>query len=282
MKQHNYDSRPALAKRDRMNRRSILWIGVALVSILALGLSVTTLDSTVTTEPADAVDVDYDSVPIGAGEAQAFRDEVEGNEPDGSDDGTTGDDGDEHDTGEHVPPDSEGEESEDAGAVAAENDGEAGASGIEEGLGTAAAAPTLLDRLLDLLRSLAELVVMVGVILAVGTLLVRYGDRLFESPGDTEVAAGSPAEPWPTNPPENPVERAWVDLVHRLDLRDPAAMTTSECAAAAVRNGFDADAVDRLTETFEEVSYGNRPVTDERVRRAERCRSQLLGEGEDG
>lgn len=282
MKQHNYDSRLVPANRNGMNRRSILWLGVALVSILALGLSVTTLDSTVTTEPADAIDVDYDSVPIGAGQAQAFRDEVEGNEPDEDDEESTGDDGEEHDTGEHLPPGNEGEESEDAGAAAAETDGDAGASGVEEGLGTAAAEPSLLDRLLDLLRSLLELAVMVGVFLGVGTLLVRYRDRLFQSSGSPDAASTPPAEPWPREPPENPVERAWVDVVHRLDLRDPEAMTTSECAAAAVRTGFDADAVGRLTETFEEVRYGNRPVTDERVRRAERCRSRILEEGEGG
>jgi len=64
-------------------------------------------------------------------------------------------------------------------------------------------------------------------------------------------------------------------MVRHLDLDRPGTMTTSECASAAIEAGLDREAVARLTETYEEVRYGGRPVTDQREEAAEQSRDRL-------
>ena len=66
----------------------------------------------------------------------------------------------------------------------------------------------------------------------------------------------------------NAVYSAWHEMATRaLDASERTA-TPSEVAGAAVRSGLDRDAVRTLTSLFEEVRYGDRPVTDERERKA--------------
>lgn len=67
---------------------------------------------------------------------------------------------------------------------------------------------------------------------------------------------------------ENEVYRAWREMADGVDVGNPRTSTPAEFAAAAVDAGLDPDRVEELTELFEAVRYGDRPVTEERERRA--------------
>lgn len=67
----------------------------------------------------------------------------------------------------------------------------------------------------------------------------------------------------------NPVYRAWREMADRAESATDGTLTANEVAATAVGHGFDPDAVRELTGLFEEVRYGDQPVTETRSRRAE-------------
>lgn len=67
---------------------------------------------------------------------------------------------------------------------------------------------------------------------------------------------------------DNAVYRAWAEMVDALDVGDPETTTPQEFATHAVEAGMDRSAVEDLTRLFDEVRYGDRPVTDARERRA--------------
>jgi len=67
---------------------------------------------------------------------------------------------------------------------------------------------------------------------------------------------------------ENEVYRAWREMADGVDVGNPRTSTPAEFAAAAVDAGLDPDRVQELTELFEAVRYGDRPVTEEREQRA--------------
>lgn len=124
---------------------------------------------------------------------------------------------------------------------------------------------------------------LLGLIAGVGWVLRRArgrsggdGDRSDAARGRVggRVARGTPPVPERTAdaPAEsNAVYRSWAALLDAADVRYPTARTPAECAARAIDAGMDPEAVARLRAVFEEVRYGDRPVTDRRVRRAERA-----------
>ncbi len=67
---------------------------------------------------------------------------------------------------------------------------------------------------------------------------------------------------------ENEVYRAWREMAESVDVGNPRTSTPAEFAAAAADAGLDRDRVAELTELFEAVRYGDRPVTEEREQRA--------------
>jgi len=72
-------------------------------------------------------------------------------------------------------------------------------------------------------------------------------------------------------------------MMRSLDVDDRRARTTEECASAAANAGMDPDAVETLTRTFEEVRYGQRPVTDDRRQRVSQvCQRLQLDPSEGG
>ncbi|SEV87526.1 DUF4129 domain-containing protein [Natrinema salifodinae] len=82
---------------------------------------------------------------------------------------------------------------------------------------------------------------------------------------------------------ENDVYRAWRELTEPLDVERPAASTPGEFAAAARDAGVDPADVDALRTLFEDVRYGDRPVTADRERRAvELLRRIEDADGENG
>lgn len=68
---------------------------------------------------------------------------------------------------------------------------------------------------------------------------------------------------------DNEVYEAWVRMTRQLDGPDPATSTPGEFAAAAADAGMDRQDVEALTQLFEEVRYGDEPVTETRARRAQ-------------
>lgn len=67
---------------------------------------------------------------------------------------------------------------------------------------------------------------------------------------------------------DNAVYRAWREMTADLPVANPDASTPAEFADAAVEAGMDPDDVAKLTELFEAVRYGDRPVTEARAERA--------------
>ncbi|WP_123538241.1 DUF4129 domain-containing protein [Halosimplex salinum] len=66
----------------------------------------------------------------------------------------------------------------------------------------------------------------------------------------------------------NAVYEAWREMTAALDGPDPDTATPGEFAAAAVDAGMAEDRVADLTDLFEQVRYGDEPVTAERERHA--------------
>lgn len=79
--------------------------------------------------------------------------------------------------------------------------------------------------------------------------------------------------------PTNPVYEAWREMATSVDLSGLETLTTAEVASRAVEQGFDRAAVRRLTAAFEEVRYGERPATEDRVSRARSALERLSTDG---
>jgi HPt (histidine-containing phosphotransfer) domain-containing protein len=261
-----------------MNRETGAWLAVALLSISALGVSATALDAATTTDANDVVHLDYDSVPIGQDTASNVLDEIEGR-----------DRGEE--TASRTNPDAQDPtsaartrqaETTSAASSSAQRQSQAQqraqSQGDQEEGGTD--VPSLLDRILALLAALLKPLLVLAALLGAAGLVVRYRDRLlavFEEPVDEdgEDATVGDGTPWDDGSPDHVVESAWLGMVRRLDLDQPGTMTTSECARAAIEAGLDREAVRTITEAYEEVRYGDQPVTERRRKAARRSQQRL-------
>lgn len=289
-----------------MKADTVLTAIVALCCVLAIGATSTTLDSTVSTDPEEVTEVDYDKIPLGTGQAKNLDRAIDGGESGSGESGSSSGDSDSGSGSQSVG--SKADESGDrTGAASNPGDGEqskqsgsgenqqqqsggsgdennqgGGGSNPQSGVGQTIVEPSLLERLLSLLQDLFNLllrvlplVVLIGVVAA----MVWYRDRLLSrvapTPRDEETTDETNLEP----DPQNEVASAWFEMVERLELGDRRNLTPRECAAAARRHGVDPDAAQTLTSLFEEVRYGGARVTEERRRRAEqtldRVRSQL-------
>lgn len=67
---------------------------------------------------------------------------------------------------------------------------------------------------------------------------------------------------------ENAVYEAWRKMTGHLDIESPDTSTPGEFASEAIRVGMHPDDVMDLTALFEEVRYGDRPVTEAREQQA--------------
>lgn len=239
-------------------------VGLALGCMLAVGVSATTLDSSVATDPDDVIDLDYRYLPFGQDTAVRLQKAGEAGQ-DGREQGPTDKKG-----REPAAPDKRAETGEGTADASGEGriarDGGAGTGPGTGGVGTVS------ESFLDLLANLLPyLLALVGLALA-----YRYRDRLLalgmavagwvSARTSRDSADGVTA--WPGEEPSNDVYRAWLTMVGRANPDTPRVRTPSECAKAALDAGIDSDTVETLTTLFEEVRYGNEPVTDERVRRA--------------
>jgi hypothetical protein len=249
-----------------MNADRVVTLGLLLAAVVAIGVSATTLESSLSSEPDEVIDVEYEDLPIGQDFARNAREEAEANG-----DGT----------------DQRSDQQQSASGQSGGSDGGgAGASGASAGAASDDSEErSLLDRLLALLSALLPVALALAAILALVALGRRYGDRLLAVaraflPDDDAESTASGADRVPT--PRNDVERAWLSMLERAGVSHPRRMTPAECASAAVDAGLDPEGVDRLRTTFERVRYGGRDATDEERRRArESLRRMGIGPGGD-
>lgn len=81
-------------------------------------------------------------------------------------------------------------------------------------------------------------------------------------------AAGRAADQLEETSLENAIYEAWYEMTTALAVEDPATKTPAEFASAARAAGMATDDVDRLTRLFQDIRYGDTPVTEDRVRDA--------------
>ncbi|WP_418284110.1 DUF4129 domain-containing protein [Halorubrum sp. DTA46] len=245
-----------------MNRSRLLPALIALLAITSLSVASTTLETSLTTDPDDEINPDWDSLPIDPGEAAAIQESIEGGgeERDDHGDPTTGD----PDDG-----DPDGEAGGDDGAAAGGPGGDDWAgSGSADGTGSAGDERSLFDRLIALLGLLLRYLLPIVAVLAVAALAYRYRAVLADFFGrDSRTTPAteprSAAGRWPGTAPEHDVDRAWVEMIQRLDPDRPETTTPDEARALARVRGVDHDAVESIASAFERVHYGGRSVDAE-------------------
>lgn len=274
-----------------MNRESYVTLVVAVLCILAVGLSATSLDRSLGTDPDDVVDLEYEKLPIGKDDAGELKRQVESNKEDGQ-----GDAGEEGDTSESQgdasgsdSADSPGEQDQAGGGDASgaaggggDSSGTSGGAGPGDRPGSGPATPPPPPQVFEFLP---WLLLLLGLGLA-----YRYRRRLLalalalpglvpEPEGDGVEREAVTAQ-WRGVEPSNEVHRAWLAMVRALPMERPWTRTPAECAEIAREAGADEAAVEQITRTFAEVRYGGRPVTDERRRRAREGIERLRERGE--
>lgn len=273
-----------------MNRETGLNLAMALLAIGALGVAATTFESATSTDADDVIDLDYDRLPIGQDDAATIQREMNAGESEGAAEGDDSDADESERSDADAAEDSEADAADGASDAADSRSGSDGSSGAADSSddagerGGASDLPgetpgqlSLLGRLLALLAALVPYLLLLAAVLVAAWLAVRHRDRLRALLDRRNPAAddGAAVDDWLDGRPSNAVDRTWVGMVRALDLDRPAAMTPGECASAAVRAGFDPEAVDALTRAFEEVRYGGRPVTERRERVARRTGRRL-------
>jgi hypothetical protein len=207
-----------------MTRQRFLTILLALSCMTAVGFTATTLESSLSTDPDDVIDVNYKYLPIGEEpvkdvKRQAIRNEQ--NAPSSADSSSS-------------PP-----------------------------------APESMFGVFGKLLALLLLLVALGLAYRyrhhMFALVLAIKDWFTDRVPTHEESGGAV---WPSRQPSNDVDRAWLAMVKQANPDRPWSRTPAECAQAAVDAGMNAEAVSRLTTLFEEVRYGDAPVTDERRQRA--------------
>ncbi|PSP82780.1 hypothetical protein BRC96_11295 [Halobacteriales archaeon QS_6_64_34] len=251
-----------------MHTERILSAGMAIVVIAAIGLSASTLGASMSTDPADAVDVQWDRLPLGddgQGEVEAAAQNVDETYQE-----STSGSGDSQNSGS---------------GSSAQQAGEEPGNGVPEQAGSGESRAESADRQgaeqsgSDAPSESGPVPTgwpwWVALLVAVVAAAYRYRDRLRRALGRGDGGpAAEPLEP----APGNEVERAWVELIERAGIDRPRTRTPRDCARHAVERGFDPGAVERLRRTFEDVQYGTTPPSDEQVRLARETLARLEGE----
>lgn len=255
---------------SHMNSDSLLTALVALCCIAAVGMSATTLETTLSEDPDDVINLDYEHLPLGKDDAGDVKEEVESNQ------GTEIGQASKENSEGNPKPSGGGEDDGESGGGAPAGQQSGGSGGTGQGMGAG-----LVDSLWALLESLLPLLIaLVALIIA-----YRYRDRLralalslLDASPDRQVMRGDgTVNEWPSSQPQDEVRRAWLTMVTQLDLSRPQARTPLECARAAVDAGMDPEAVETVTTVFQEVRYGEQSVTDKHRERARAGLRQLNG-----
>ena len=272
-----------------MSRSRAAPLLIALLSVSTLGFAATSMEATLTTDPDEAIDLDWDRLPISEGDAAAVKDEIQRGdgentgapaaEDGGSGDSRGADAGSESDDEQSGA--SGGDDTAPESRDGDEGTGDSGGGGEDAGVDSAAAPSAGDSGLADRRPSLLIVLAAALVALVAAALAYRYRERL-RAAFDAGPRAGGPSadgEPWPGTEPSNPVDGAWVAMVRRLEPARPETTTAAECRRLARERHLDVEAVDAIATAFERVHYGDAAVAEE----AERARAGLrrLDEGGD-
>ncbi|QLG29732.1 DUF4129 domain-containing protein (plasmid) [Halorarum halophilum] len=271
-----------------MTGEQVLTAALALCCLFALGTSAATLDASVDTTPDDVITFDQASLPLPSDEVGSLKEQIQSDPEDPqSEERSSSSSSDSSDR-------ESGGSSDDNSAESGSSDqsGDQSASVQNGGEGATDDEPDLLDRLLALLLALLDLLVsLLPVFLVVGAVAAaaRHPRRLealltavLERFGLARNGDGGDAGTLLVPSPTNDVERAWYEMVQRLDLDDELAATPGEVAGAAVDAGVDREVVEGITRPFEEVRYGGAPVTEERRARAQEALERFRAQIRDG
>jgi hypothetical protein len=260
-----------------MNRSRVAPVVLAVLAISALGVAATTLETTLSTDPDDVINPDWDRLPIGQGEAATIQNEI----ADGDDDSEAQ----RNDAGSGAA-DTEGGSGDAEIDPSGAGDGDESEGGASSGLRSAdgAGESTPLNRLLALLSPLLQVLLGLAGAAVVAAVAYRYRAELHALLGrgsTAEPSAEAPPETdsWPGAEPSNVVDRAWLAVVDRVGPERPETTTVAECVALAREEGSDAAATEDIATAFERVHYGASPVAEEE-RRARAGLRQL--DGDDG
>lgn len=269
-----------------MSRSRVVPVLIALLAVSALGVTATSLETTLTTDPDEAIDPNWDRLPIGEGDAAVIKQEMnEGNgdetgasaadDADGATDGSGGDG-----EGAAAPLPDRDEMRESRGS-----DEDAGGIGFASERVPDPREPSRLDSLLSLFVAILRVLLPVVATLALAVLAYRYRGKLQSLLGPKSVdevtsESALESEAWPRADPSNVVDRAWLTMVRRVDPERPETTTTAECRAIARDRPMDTEAVEAIATAFERVHYGGVPVADEADRAREGLR-QLDGGTDD-
>jgi len=99
------------------------------------------------------------------------------------------------------------------------------------------------------------------------------GSQSHEPSGEIPPPAGPP--------PDNEIERLWLEMVSRADQAGDRSSTPRERARRRVDAGLNGQAVGELTGLYEAVRFGEQPVTERLVEKA-RAAYRRSSEGRDG
>jgi len=247
-----------------MISRSTLAAALAVLCVVSMGVSATTLESSVRTNPDDVIDLDWKALPIGEESAAELKAEMRQNEGSVATEAAaaTGDPS----VVERRRSGSGGETAQRAGGREDRMESASQQRGstqppaqVEQSRGGARPDRPPWD--------LLGLAAVLALLAALAAVVYRYRDRF--GFGATAVEAGDDPSPWPPEEPATEVDRAWLAMVRRLDLERPWTRTPAELATAAVEAGMDPEGVHRVTAAFEDVHYGGSWITSahrERVR----------------
>lgn len=223
---------------------------LALACIFAFGAASTTLESTVSTKPAEVLDPNWDQLQIENEEAGEMKEQIEANKNQGSGNenqqvSKRQDDGNQPSGGEQRRGDQSGDGSGDG----------SGAPGDR--------TQSWLDKLLAFLAKLLILLPIALVALALAAAYV-YRERLLEALASAERPGGigsQSRESWADLDPSDQVERAWYEMVSRMDVARPRTKTPAELQRAAADAGLDPDAAETVTRAFRATTYGARDLS---------------------
>ena len=273
-----------------MNYRTLATVVFAGCCVFAVASMAVSLETTVPGEPEDVLDVDTASLPLPTEDTDQIKTALQSGPEsgEGQDSGVR-----EADSGDQRAPQARLDGAEQAAREVPEGDdgraasqpepqaagGDGGGSADSRAAGGAAAQAAQGasggedGQSGQTGQSASQRLPLLGLLLAlaVAALLYRYHDRLRARLGrwfgDDEGTAGEDATVF-ARPPENEIERQWLELLARADAPEEPTATPRERANAVVQAGLPAEPVHELTALYESVRYGERPVTDSAVAEA--------------
>lgn len=244
-----------------MNRDQLTALSIGIACFFAFGTAATTLSSTLDSDHDDAIDLDYQQLPVESADIATLQDDIETEKRDIEDPPEVTErelderelDG---DPPERLDTDAPGVENGTSPGLNASQDGPYEATVADDSEAESdSASPWWVG--------LGSLLVVIAVVLVRSRFRPSRRSAQERSPDRQSVDGWEPDPP----PENNVVFAAWVAMMNQVDDGNTAHRTTEECARAATAAGMDPDAVETLTRTFEEVRYGGRPVTSRRRQR---------------